>query len=157
MNTSSKTFYDDGLRFGCSRCSLCCRFDSGYVWLSRADLDRLAERFRSDRRGVIDQYCRTVDIGGFRQLSLLEQPNRDCVFWVGGACSVYEHRPLQCRSYPFWLHHLVSREEWDRAAQHCPGVGVGPLHSRETIDAWLALRRAEPTLDGDSDGDLVGR
>ena len=82
-------FYAFGLRFSCTRCSLCCRFDSGYVWLSRADLARLAAGLDLPENTVVERYCRIVNIGGFKQLSLREQENMDCVFWVDGACSVY--------------------------------------------------------------------
>ncbi len=74
----------------------------------------------------------------------------DCVFWVDGACSVYEDRPLQCRSFPFWAPYLGSREDWDALESRCPGVNVGELHSVETIEEWLASRRWETPLDADS-------
>ena len=37
-------FYKDGLCFECQRCSGCCRFDSGYVFLSHEDLEKLAAK-----------------------------------------------------------------------------------------------------------------
>ena len=64
-----------------------------------------------------------------RRVSLREKANLDCMFWENGGCSVYEARPLQCRSFPFWSA-LVSSEEWDLHAQQCPGIGKGSLHSR---------------------------
>lgn len=143
-------FYADGLRFSCTRCSLCCRFDSGYVWLSRADLARLAAGLDLPENTVTDRYCRIVNIGGFKQLSLREQESMDCVFWVDGACSVYKSRPLQCRSFPFWSHQLSDREAWDRSADHCPGMNAGQHHSRAEIDGWLENRRLEPALNAES-------
>ncbi len=143
-------FYEGGLRFSCTRCSLCCRFDSGYVWLSRADLARLVAVLDLPAKTVIDRYCRIVNIAGFKQLSLQEQENMDCVFWVGGACSVYGFRPLQCRSFPFWSHQLLDREAWERAADHCPGMNAGELHPRAEIDRWLENRRLQPALNADS-------
>jgi hypothetical protein len=143
-------FYRDGLRFSCTRCNLCCRFDSGYVWLSRIDLAQLAEGMHLPVSEVVDRYCRIVDIGGFKQLSLREQENNDCVFWRGGGCSVYGHRPLQCRSFPFWQHQLADRRTWERVAESCPGVDIGRRYSREEIDRWLEMRRREPPLHADS-------
>ena len=143
-------FYSDGVRFGCSRCSLCCRFDSGFVWLSRADLAALSDGLHSTQPDIISDYCRTVDLGGFRQLSLAEQPNKDCVFWRDGGCSVYGFRPLQCRSFPFWAHQLASEQTWNESARHCPGIGVGPLHGREQIEEWIELRRFQPPLNADT-------
>ncbi len=54
---------------------------------------------------------------------------------------MYQHRPLQCRSYPFWSGNLTSRDTWERLKLSCPGVGRGRLHSKREIEAWL--RRAE--------------
>jgi uncharacterized protein len=145
-------FYRDGLRFSCTRCNRCCRFDSGYVWLSRADIRGLGELLGLDARQVLDEYCRVVDIGGFRQVSLREQANKDCVFWRDGSCSVYGARPLQCRSFPFWAHQLVDRSAWDRVELECPGANTGALHSAEEIDEWLEMRRLEPPLNADTLG-----
>ena len=149
-DNNDRPFYTNGLRFSCTRCSLCCRFDSGYVWLSRADLNRLAEGLGTTTERVIDRYCRVVDIGGFRHLSLREQRNNDCVFWINGACSVYASRPTQCSTYPFWEHQLSDRQTWGRTAEDCPGIGLGRCHSREEIGRLLEKRRLEPPLNADS-------
>lgn len=143
-------FYANGLRFSCTRCNLCCRFDSGYVWLSRRDLADLAVGLDLTVDEVVSRYCRVVDIAGFRQVSLREQENMDCTFWRDGACSVYRSRPLQCRSFPFWAHQLVDRETWDRAGDHCPGVNHGIVRDADEIDSWLEKRRLEPPLNADS-------
>ena len=74
----------------------------------------------------------------------------DCIFWRDGGCSVYESRPLQCRSYPFWSHQLTNRETWNRVADSCPGVNMGKLHSQIEIDRWLEDRRIQPALNADS-------
>jgi len=149
-NSHTEPFYSDGVRFGCSRCSLCCRFDAGYVWLSRADLQRLQDGLGLSRQAIIERHCKTVNLGGFVQLSLSEQSNNDCTFWRNGSCSVYQFRPLQCQSYPFWGHQLVSRETWHETSHHCPGIGLGPVHNATEIDDWLKARRAEPPLNADT-------
>ena len=148
--THNGLFYDSGLRFSCTRCSCCCRFDSGYVWLSERDLERLCAGLGETRDQVIHNYCRAVDMAGFKQLSLDEQENYDCVFWRDGCCSVYDHRPLQCQAFPFWGPYMYSREDWDRLERSCPGVNIGRLHSREEIDAILAERRWEPPINADN-------
>ena len=141
---------ETGLRFTCTRCSVCCRFDSGFVWLSRSDLSRLATGLGVPRGTALTRYCRIVDVAGFKQVSLQEQANLDCVFWIDGACSIYEHRPLQCRSFPFWAPYLGSRGDWDGLESICPGVNIGELHSADAIDEWLASRRRGVPLDVDT-------
>jgi Fe-S-cluster containining protein len=96
------------------------------------------------RAEFVGAHCRWVPVlGGGDQLSLRERANYDCVFWKDG-CSVYEARPLQCRTYPFWPSLLESRRAWD--AMGCPGMGKGELHSREEIERAMALLREEPVI-----------
>ena len=141
-------FYERGLKFSCTRCSCCCRFDSGYVWLTRSDLETLSKTLHLPREEVVNRYCRVVDIGAMPRLSLGEQPNMDCVFWQNGSCMVYDGRPLQCRTYPFWRPHLESRRDWDELEKHCPGVNIGRTYSADEIDAHASARATEAPLDG---------
>jgi len=137
-----ENFYKNGLRFKCTQCHACCRHDPGYVFLSRSDLTRLAAGLNISEDDVVSRYCRKVDIGGFTRISLTEKSNFDCVFWDQG-CTVYQHRPLQCRGYPFWASSLSDKAAWEAEATHCPGIGQGPLHSEKKIDAWVRLRANE--------------
>ena len=125
---------------------MCCRFDTGYVFLSHNDLSRLAEGIGASVEEVEREYCTRVELGFVSRLSLREQENKDCVFWIDGECSVYEHRPLQCRSYPFWPAHLADRSEWDRLERECPGVNIGTRHSAAEIRGWLAAHERDSLL-----------
>jgi Fe-S-cluster containining protein len=70
--------------------------------------------------------------------SLRERANGDCVFFRRGeGCVVYNVRPTQCRTYPFWPEHMRAPEDWDEAAQECPGMDRGRLHSQAEIDKQL--------------------
>jgi hypothetical protein len=140
-------FYDDGLRFECTRCSKCCRHTPGYVFLSEADIEPLLAALGVRRQDFLQQYCRRVRFGPVQRLSLREKPNVDCILWEDRGCSIYEARPLQCRSYPFWSSCLSSSDEWLYQARQCPGIGTGPLHSRETIERWLLHRAREPFIE----------
>ena len=57
----------------------------------------------------------------------------DCVFLDRTAekatCSLYEARPSQCRTWPFWSENLQSKDAWHRAKDEtpCPGMGKGNL------------------------------
>jgi Fe-S-cluster containining protein len=137
-------WYQKGLNFTCTRCSRCCRHDSGYVFLSETDISALASHFSLDRQAFIKRYCTSVDLGLAKRISLIEQENFDCVFWKDGGCSVYDARPLQCRAYPFWPQILDSPASWQDVRHECPGIDVGTWHSPETIESWLIARRREP-------------
>jgi Fe-S-cluster containining protein len=145
-------FYAGGLRFSCTRCSACCRYESGYVFLSREDLDTLAEALAMARGDLVKTWCRWVPLGGRTEyLSLKEKLNDDCVFWNNG-CTVYRHRPLQCRTYPFWDSILVSPAAWERAGRECPGLGRGELHGMSYIEECLRARASQPLLTREPEG-----
>jgi len=59
-------------------------------------------------------------------------------------CRVYQSRPAQCRSWPFWQRNLVSRDGWRRAAQStpCPGMDHGNFFPAEAIARKLASERS---------------
>jgi hypothetical protein len=137
----SGSFFDAGLRFQCRRCSHCCRHEPGHVFLTQDDLERLAEGLELTPAEVRERYCRQVRIGSFRRLSLRETTAYDCILWGPEGCRVYGHRPLQCRSFPFWTANLESPEDWEQLKQHCPGVGEGGLHSGQAIRDWLERMR----------------
>jgi Fe-S-cluster containining protein len=148
-------FYSGGLRFSCTRCSSCCRHESGFVFLSKIDLALLAAECRIGYNGFVDTYCRWTPVfggetyisrdGETERLSLREKPNFDCIFW-DGACTVYRARPLQCRAFPFWRSILSSEDAWNIAAAGCPGMGKGTLHGRDEIESCLAARAAAPII-----------
>ena len=142
-----KTFYAAGLRFECTRCSRCCRHTPGYVFLSRKDIDALLAMLGAEKREFLHRYCRHVSYGTVKRISLKEKPNLDCIFWENDGCSVYDARPLQCRSFPFWSVCLSSREEWERFSRQCPGIGRGPLHPKAEIGRWLARRLKEGLIE----------
>jgi Fe-S-cluster containining protein len=131
--THSESFYAHGLQFECLKCGSCCTGAPGYVYLSEGDIASIAEFLKKDKDTFIDQYTRVVHMFGEQRLSLTEKANYDCVF-LNRLCTIYEARPYQCRSFPFWKRHLVSLREWERVGQRCPGIGRGQLFTKMNID-----------------------
>jgi Fe-S-cluster containining protein len=43
-------------------------------------------------------------------------------------CSIYQVRPLQCRTWPFWPEVIKSPATWARAGKGCPGINNGTRH-----------------------------
>ena len=139
-------FYASGLHFSCKRCSACCRYESGFVFLSEADLKKLMITLKLDRKNFLAAYCRWVtDWKGDETLSLKEKSNKDCILWDNG-CTVYNARPLQCITFPFWESILASKEAWGIAASGCPGVNNGQFHTEETINRCLKSRSSQPIV-----------
>ena len=139
----SGPFYSSGLEFTCTRCGACCRYDPGFVFLSKNDIRLLCGALSIDEGEFVRSYCRVVTVDGKERLSLKEEPNYDCILWRDGGCMVYEARPFQCRSFPFWSNILKRREAWEAHKEGCPGIGSGTLHSPEEIEHWLSLKDEE--------------
>jgi Fe-S-cluster containining protein len=139
-------FYKDGLRFGCVRCSNCCRHTPGYVFLVEKDIKRLLTGTGLELQSFLERFCREIVLSGIHRISLKEKENYDCIFWEKDGCSVYRFRPMQCRSYPFWSGNLYSRHAWEQLKDSCPGVGRGRLHTRREIERWLHTAEANRFL-----------
>jgi len=147
----SKPFFYKGLQFECTQCGYCCRHEPGFVFLSESDMKDLLLHLSISQDEFIKKYCRIVDVGFFKRVSLIEKPNNDCIFWQNGVgCSVYKARPLQCRSYPFWHAVVESEESWMEESESCPGMNHGKLYTEEEIQEWLTKREKNPPLDIDS-------
>ena len=139
-------FYSGGLRFECTRCSNCCRHEPGYVFLTASDVKHIAKATKTSKDQVIEKFCRTVRIGVAERLSLQEKENFDCIFWEEDGCIIYKHRPVQCKTYPFWSANIISQEVWDQVGKSCPGVNQGPLYTKDEIEYIASLREKEPYL-----------
>lgn len=64
--------------------------------------------------------------------------NNDCIFLKDKKCSIYQARPTQCRTFPFWIENLNSEESWKLAAQSCEGINDdAPLIPYEKIQTVL--------------------
>jgi Fe-S-cluster containining protein len=113
------------------------------VFLSEKDLTKLASELKMDNDSFLSVYCRWAERGqGVELLSLKEKSNYDCIFWNSG-CTVYQSRPLQCRTFPFWESVLCSAKAWESAAISCPGINSGQLRSFEEIKECLQARKEE--------------
>jgi Fe-S-cluster containining protein len=126
-----RPWFGEGLRFECARCGNCCRGpEPGYVWVTDEEIAALAERLGLSVDGFGRRYLRRVGA----RLSLVERANHDCVFWEEGrGCTVYEQRPAQCRTFPFWPEITASAESWARYGW-CRGKDQGRLYPVEEIE-----------------------
>ena len=138
-------WYADGLQFTCTQCGNCCTGDPGWVWASKIEIDRLAVHLGITAREVVRKYCRRVD-GRLSFKETRRGDNYDCIFlkeidqtrddgvkFKKRVCSVYEVRPLQCRTYPFWPELIRTPTNWARAAKRCPGMNQGKRYAIERI------------------------
>ncbi|MGL4461439.1 MAG: YkgJ family cysteine cluster protein [Planctomycetia bacterium] len=124
-------WFVDGLRFTCTQCGKCCMGFPGYVWVNAAETKALADRLGVDLYEFEERYTRTF---GRRRTLIDKQPDDACIFWEKDqGCTVYEDRPRQCRTWPFWESNIETPEDWVNTCRTCPGSGKGKLHTVEEI------------------------
>lgn len=145
-----------GLRFGCTMCGNCCSGPSGFVLVSDAEIAALARRFAITPEQFIDTYTHMLPEG--RSLREVDGPARsdqqpgqsaargyDCVFLdrqrIPGkaVCGVYEDRPAQCRTWPYWRSVIRSPQTWAKARAICPGINSGTLTPPDEIKRLRAV------------------
>ena len=116
-----KSWYQKGLQFKCTGCGRCCSGSPGVVWVSDAEIEKISKLLGITKELFCKKYTR--QIGG--KLSLIErkaQGGYDCIFLKDKMCQVYEERPSQCRTFPWWDENLSSKESWNELKEYCEGV-----------------------------------
>lgn len=111
------------IRFECTACGHCCRFtgERKYVFVSHAEAERIVAH-----TGLSWEEATELDPKGRLSLKCLpEGEGMACLFLRDSRCSIYEVRPRQCRTFPFWPQHFESQEAL--AAVPCEGLGRGEL------------------------------
>lgn len=138
--SSGEPWYKDGLRFECSQCGNCCTGAPGYVWVNDQEIKALTDAVGlADAAMFEEMYVRKVGV----RRSLREYSNGDCVFFDNQTrkCKVYEARPRQCRTWPWWDSNLQSPATWQRTCDVCPGSGEGKLVTLEEIEVQRKIVR----------------
>ncbi len=129
-------WYADGLRFECTACGKCCvNHGEGfeYVYSTRKERRAIAARLELSLKRFEKEYCEQAGA----DLSF-KSKDQACIFLQDGQCSIYELRPVQCRTFPFWRELLEDEATWERdVADFCPGVGQGPVHDINAIRATM--------------------
>jgi len=105
----------------CDSCEgRCCTGESGNIFVSPQEISALAKLKKMDETLFRIEY---LEKRGYK-FSLKEKivgVSHDCIFFdrQANGCGVYEARPLQCRTFPFWDYfktHLQALKN------ECPGV-----------------------------------
>lgn len=136
-DSQNRDWFDDGVRFRClgAECGTCCsgKMGPGAVWVDQQEMERLAAHLGLGVHELKRRFIRRLE----GRYSLKETSDYDCIFLQPGrGCSVYEARPGQCRTYPFWGRVMASRVTWNIEAESCPGIGCD-----ETVVAAEDVRR----------------
>ena len=142
----TQAWWKDGVQFECQGSGRCClsRGTHGYVYLTAADRKRLALTLKIPTREFTRMYCSREDGWYFIKPEVQAQTREPrpsavhaCRFLEGKRCAVYEGRPAQCRTWPFWPENMGAKA-WDvEVVKFCPGIGKGKLYTSPEIKKLL--------------------
>jgi len=134
-----RTSFSSGIRFRClPGCGLCCR--TYRIPLMESDLDRL-------KQVVEPEACSRIAFVKHEQGAAAFMENRKgegcCYLDEDARCSVYDIRPLYCRTYPLIRD---TYEQLEMSVDHtCPGLGEGdPLSTEQIEEAFLLEAESRP-------------
>ena len=125
-------WYEGGLPFSCTGCGNCCKSHGEYshVYLREEEAKAIAEHLDMELGDFAAAHLQIQD--GWL---LLRQGDTQCPFLGEDArCGIYEVRPVQCRTWPFWTINLEQRTWREEVTPVCPGSRDGRLHDADTIE-----------------------
>lgn len=128
----TKKWWEEGVRFECQGSGNCCTShgEYGFVFLTKEDRQRMAKHLKMSNSSFTKKYCQNRN-GAYHLIE--DGIHLDCLFLKNKKCSIYEARPTQCRTWPFWPE-VMNAKTWNQEVKNfCPGVGKGPVVSAAEI------------------------
>jgi len=138
------------LPFACTGCGKCCQTE-GSVYMSPPEIQNAADLLRVSVKSFIQQYAsHTISGGDQTWIRLREQQNdvenadkaltsSSCVFLdlETKYCQIYEARPTQCSTYPFWPSIMMSPGTWNGECRSRDDVVENSREGRaSSLPAW---------------------
>ncbi|MDH4943605.1 YkgJ family cysteine cluster protein [Sulfurimonas sp. C5] len=105
----------------CETCEgRCCTGESGYIYVTKDEIFAIADLLEMDVNDFAIKYLFKT---GYKY-SIKENQIGDsyeCVFYdrETNGCKIYEARPTQCRTFPFWDYFKTRVQE---VKDECPGI-----------------------------------
>ena len=162
--TSTESWYGDGLAFECTSCGRCCSGKTGSVRFTTEEAQGLADVLGITIDAFYQQYTRLGSLGRELKETREIEGSFDCIFLDRetqpglALCKVYQNRPLQCKTWPFWPELLRDQASWKKAASSkyheraidvdeegqngCPGIDKG-----EKVPYSKIIQQLEDTIE----------
>lgn len=117
----------DGFNFSfdpkaCENCAgNCCIGESGYIWINKNEIEALAKYLNIDSEILKEKYFFKVGYKySIKEVKLGENSFACCFFNLKRKqCMIYDVRPTQCRTFPFWDYFKINENE---VYKECPGI-----------------------------------
>ncbi|WP_258238829.1 YkgJ family cysteine cluster protein [Arcobacter sp. CECT 8985] len=106
----------------CASCKgNCCIGESGYIWINKEEINKLAQHLDISLDELRVKYLKKVGYKYSLKEVQLEPNNYACTFFdiEKRQCSIYEARPTQCRTFPFWEYFKNNEKE---VYEECPAI-----------------------------------
>ncbi len=106
----------------CSTCEgNCCIGESGYIWITVDEIEKLSNYLDISVDKLFEDYLVKYGYRFSIQEKQLSQNNYACIFFDTDIkrCTIYDVRPSQCRTFPFWDYFKNNINE---VKQECPAI-----------------------------------
>lgn len=130
----NRRWFDKAISFACTSCGKCCKSYNNQikVYLNTIETIQISDHIGAD----IDEFQKKyIDIHYDQHqnelISLKSNENKtNCIFLKQNQCSIYEVRPTQCRTYPYWPQHMLGKNTWlKEASSTCEGMSTIDNHN----------------------------
>lgn len=122
-----KKWFKDAITFSCTSCGKCCKTKgSNRVYLNLAESEVMSSHLGLSLEAFHEKYTdNRLDKNGLMLKSIKQhETKKQCTFLDGNKCSIYEARPTQCKTYPFWPQNMIGPAEWVAESHMCEGIKV---------------------------------
>ena len=100
--------------FDCGKCGNCCKV-SGYVYLTCKEAKEISRFLKIPLKEFRRKYTRKL-----KNKLVIKQPYKGrCLFFKKRLCVIYNIRPEQCRTFPFWKENLNNTKDWKNTLTYC--------------------------------------
>ena len=106
----------------CESCAgNCCIGESGYIWINIVEIEALSKYLGLTLDSFREKYLFKVGYKySIKEVKLDENSFACCFFNLERKqCMIYEVRPTQCRTFPFWDYFKINENE---VYKECPGI-----------------------------------
>jgi len=105
----------------CATCEgKCCTGESGYIFVTRSEIEKIAKLLNlSVNEFGVEYLFKKGYKYSIREIKIKD--SFECVFYdsATNGCKIYEARPSQCATFPFWEYY---KTRVDELKLECPGI-----------------------------------
>jgi len=105
----------------CESCQgKCCTGESGYIYVNKTEIENISTLLDMPIKEFVNQYL-FKKMYKYSIKEVVYNGSYECVFYdrESNGCTIYDARPTQCKTFPFWDYYKTRVEE---LKLECEGV-----------------------------------